>query len=132
MWSNQSSIHNWLDIGGKKSIAPSQFSMDTHILKFSPIVPSRSLVFNSKKPVHIHGVSNTRFRVAAAAGSVQKSEEEWRAILSPTNSGFWGKKAQSMLLYNLYFFYVLFIVTSICIGHTNWFFTWQESREWGV
>ncbi|XP_015065893.1 peptide methionine sulfoxide reductase B5-like [Solanum pennellii] len=56
--------------------------MDSQILKFWPIIPSRNLIFNSKKAVHIHGLPNTRFRVAAA-GSVQKSEEEWRAILSP-------------------------------------------------
>lgn len=56
--------------------------MDSQILKFWPIIPSKNLIFNSKKAVPIRGLSNTRFRVAAA-GSVQKSEEEWRAILSP-------------------------------------------------
>uniref|UniRef100_M0ZU06 Chloroplast methionine sulfoxide reductase B2 n=1 Tax=Solanum tuberosum TaxID=4113 RepID=M0ZU06_SOLTU len=56
--------------------------MDSQILKFSPIISSRNITFNSKKAVHIHGLSNTQFRVSAAR-SVQKSEEEWRAVLSP-------------------------------------------------
>lgn len=63
--------------------------MDFQILKFSTFAPSKALIFNPrfqpKKVVHIHGLSNTQFRVVAmaGAGSVQKSEEEWRAILSP-------------------------------------------------
>ncbi|XP_055816030.1 peptide methionine sulfoxide reductase B5-like [Solanum dulcamara] len=56
--------------------------MDSQILKFSPIIPSRNLILSSKKSVNIHGLSNTQFRVAGA-GSVQKSEEEWRVVLSP-------------------------------------------------
>nr|XP_009771963.1 PREDICTED: methionine-R-sulfoxide reductase B2, mitochondrial-like isoform X1 [Nicotiana sylvestris]XP_016454827.1 PREDICTED: methionine-R-sulfoxide reductase B2, mitochondrial-like isoform X1 [Nicotiana tabacum] len=59
------------------------------ILKFSPFAPSRTLIFNPRfqprRVIHIHGLSNSQFRVVAmaGAGSVQKSEEEWRAILSP-------------------------------------------------
>ncbi|XP_059313843.1 peptide methionine sulfoxide reductase B5-like [Lycium ferocissimum] len=59
--------------------------MDSQILKFSTFAPSRTLIFNPKKVAHIHGLSNTQFRFVAmgAARSVQKSEDEWRAILSP-------------------------------------------------
>ncbi|KAM3219833.1 Peptide methionine sulfoxide reductase B5 [Capsicum baccatum] len=59
--------------------------MDFRILKLSLIAPSRSLIFKPKKVVHIHGLCNTKFGVVgmAAARSVRKSEEEWRAVLSP-------------------------------------------------
>ncbi|CAN4112003.1 unnamed protein product [Withania somnifera] len=58
--------------------------MDCQILKFSAIAPSRTLIFEPKKVIHIHGLSNTQFRLRAVVGGpIQKSEEEWRAILSP-------------------------------------------------